>query len=565
MPPHLQQPSTTPPLSFLVPLLALILSADPIALPRTLLAQSAQQAVHYLGLTPEDEEYWTLGRKDEEVSRLRRELVEAGSVDDLTPSAPLFSHDLEELRCLIPLSLPPSRSSSSDTLGVVLVWEDSVSPLSAAQGGHVPMNQEAEEEDDVRPGWTFLELQAVPSPTTLTTKNRQSWYSTLDEAVEASTAGLVQALAGAGGGGGGGGKGMKQSARSDEREKLMEAMAGFEADGASLRSGVGKGEHSEEEGDERNGGAMASAEDFWAGWDDVDRDGNDGARTPNGRQETGGASEENEDRGYWDSYSGVGSQVGEGAEESLLERIPSEASTSPTPLAPHNPQPPFRLTRESASVLASPSLSDADRDARPLYFSSTLPPLPDSHFGISPTQPNPEISRFSTTDTAASIRSGASHYDFLIEPSEDEEDGDEWDDLPTKLDVGPARSASLAQAVPPSHLTTNQTQTRSSPAAPTRPTGHARTASDILKALPSVPAFPTVSRPRNASNGLNGSTKQVLEGRFGPFPFTILLGAKKSHQSPPTSSDTSYSEPYRLPPLRLALPEQGTANSTITE
>lgn len=76
MPQPQRAPAETPPLSFLVPLLPLILSADPINLPRTLLAQSAQQAAHYLGLTAEDDEYWTLGRKDEEVSRLRREVVE---------------------------------------------------------------------------------------------------------------------------------------------------------------------------------------------------------------------------------------------------------------------------------------------------------------------------------------------------------------------------------------------------------------------------------------------------------------------------------------------------------
>ncbi|EGU11552.1 hypothetical protein RTG_02326 [Rhodotorula toruloides ATCC 204091] len=564
MPRPQRAPSETPPLAFLVPLLPLIFSADPINLPRTLLAQSAQQATHYLGLTAEDEEYWTLGRKDEEVSRLRRELVEAGSLDDLHPSSPLFSHDLEELRCLVPLSLPhsPSASCSSSVLGAVLVWEDAVSPLSAAQGGAAQEEAE-EEEDDVRPGWTFLELQALSSP------SPQSWYPSLDEALAASAAGLVQAL-GIASGGVGAGMGGKQSmsARGEEKEKLREAMAGYESDAASLRRAAAEDED-EGEGDERNGGAIASAEDFWAGWDDEEGEEHDGTRTPNGRE--AGAQEEDEETGYWDSYSGVGSQVGEEEDDesqSQLERIEAGDSTPPTPLAPHNPQPSFHFTRDSASSLsssASHSSTTPDADARPLYFSTTLPPLPDSHFGISPTQPNPEISRFSTTDTAVSMRSGASHYDDLIEPSEDGEEEEEF--TPRKLDVVPARSASLAQVVPPP-LSTIQ-QPRPSPA-PTRPKIHARTASDILKALPSVPAFPVVSRPRPASsanaNGVSGGvvTTQVLEGSVyvnapggggggSPTRPTFGMSAGSQSQRSPTSpartpTSASHSSPSASAP-----------------
>ncbi|BGO93594.1 hypothetical protein NBRC10512_004138 [Rhodotorula toruloides] len=567
MPQPQRAPAETPPLSFLVPLLPLILSADPINLPRTLLAQSAQQAAHYLGLTAEDDEYWTLGRKDEEVSRLRREVVEAGSLDDLTPSAPLFSHDLEELRCLIPLSLPHSPSSSSSAaLGVVLVWEGAVSPLSAAQGG-APQPADEEEEDDVRPGWTFLELQALPSP--FTHSARQSWYPSLDEALAASTAGLVQALGIASSGGGVDVKGGKQSARGEEKEKLMASMAGYESNAASLRRAAAE-EEDEEEGEERNGGAIASAEHFWAGWDEEEGEEQDGAKTPNGR-EAEGETEEDEEKGYWDSYSGVGSQVGEEDNDPRLERLGEDDSTPPTPLAPHNPQPSFHFTRDSASSLPSSSSSTSDpaADARPLYFSTTLPPLPDSHFGISPTQPNPEISRFSATDTAASVRSGGSHYDFLIELSEDGEEEEEF--TPRRLDVGPARSASLAQVVlPPLSTAQSQSQSRPSPTR-SRPKVHARTPSDILKALPSVPAFPVVSRPRPASNaianGIGVATTQVLEGSVyvnapgggggggtspprGTFPVQTAQRSPTSPARTPTSASypsTSASSPTSAP------------------
>ncbi|BGP34044.1 hypothetical protein JCM10296v2_005859 [Rhodotorula toruloides] len=550
MPPPQRAPSETLPLAFLVPLLPLVLSPVPINLPRTLLAQSAQQAAHYLGLTAEDEEYWTLGRKDEDVSRLRRELVEAGSLDDLHPSSPRFSHDLEELRCLIPLSLPYTSSSSSSALGVVLVWEDAVSPLSAAQGG-AAQNEEQEEEDEVRPGWTFLELQALSSP------SPQSWYPSLDEALATSAAGLAQALGIASGGGAGMGGKQSMSARGEEKEKLMEAMAGFESDAASVRRRYAEGEEQEGGGDERNGGAIASAEDFWAGWDDEEGVASEGAKTPNGR-EAGAQEEEEEEKGYWDSYSGVGSQVGEDDEsQSQLERIEVDDSTPPTTLAPHNPQPSFNFPRDSASSLPSSaahsSTSPSSHNARPLYFSTTLPPPPDSHFGISPTQPNPGISRFSATDT-----SGGSHYDFLIEPSEDgeeEEEGEEGEFTPRKLDVVPARSASLAQIVP---LPLSSAQPHPTRPAPTRPKAHARTASDILKALPSVPAFPVVSRPRPASNA-NGvgavSGMQVLEGSVyvyapggggSPTGATFVPTTTSQNQRSPTSparTSTSASHP----------------------
>lgn len=83
-------PATTRPEPFLLgSVLPHLLSPFPTRLPPAYLSRSAQEAIHFLSLDPENEAYWTLGRKDDDVASRRRELIEGGSL-----VLPLFHWEL---------------------------------------------------------------------------------------------------------------------------------------------------------------------------------------------------------------------------------------------------------------------------------------------------------------------------------------------------------------------------------------------------------------------------------------------------------------------------------------
>lgn len=75
-PPSARTASSTPPEPFLLSILHHLLSPFPSPLTPALLSQTTRQALHYLSVPPDDEAYWTCGRKDDQVALRRQELVE---------------------------------------------------------------------------------------------------------------------------------------------------------------------------------------------------------------------------------------------------------------------------------------------------------------------------------------------------------------------------------------------------------------------------------------------------------------------------------------------------------
>lgn len=113
--------ATTRPEPFLLAhILPHLLAPFPTALPPLVLSRSAQEAVHFLSLSPDSDEYWTLGRKDSQVALRRQELIEGPSVlairsgteivlipvNSEQPGTPMISS------CLRPSTLTTRKSSA---------------------------------------------------------------------------------------------------------------------------------------------------------------------------------------------------------------------------------------------------------------------------------------------------------------------------------------------------------------------------------------------------------------------------------------------------------------------
>ncbi|GAA5889100.1 hypothetical protein JCM6882_009742 [Rhodosporidiobolus microsporus] len=525
-----------PPQPFLLSVLPLILAPDPQPLPPLLLSDPARQAIHYLGLKAEDAAYWTTGTRDEAVVDKRRELVEAGNVGDLVLGDPHYHCDLEETKCIIPLSLPHSLRAEDESLGVVLLWEDELPPLSATAADAVAAAAEnGDDEDDTRPGWTFLELQSLsqkPADIEVVASNgrrRPSWYPTLKEAVDATAFQPALSLP-------------PHLARRDSPPELLEFQRNSPhlgsrdsppyppTESASVVPSFAPPPEEDEEGGAAGGGkkkkktaaemedgngaatpgAYGTAEDFWDGWSEDEEGG--------AEEGAGGAGEapqdEDDDAGYWDSYGAADSQIGEEEDDDVrtVEATPTLAQKENEP-----PSPAKSVTRDRSATItphtpgavASPTLASASAyspdPAAPssppvpssslapplpkeqLYFSTNLPPLSPRHFGISPTQPDPD--RFlSFTSPTASVYSTTTPRV-----------GDEM---------------ATFSSLPP---TTPQVQQHAGGGG-----GHARRPSDVSKALPSAPAFPV--KPRSA--GAGGENSAPTTPAQAAFP-----SSSSAHQS----------------------------------
>jgi len=381
----------------------------------------------------------------------------AGNLDDLILSHPRFSFDLDETKALISLSLP--HSDSSHSLGVVLVWEDHTSPLAAATGGAPSVGPGAAaaglerkpDEDDVRPGWTFLELQQVDE-SALESSNRH-WHSSLAEAVEATTSSLVDAGA---------------PARADPSTAAEENRARFaEAAGASDCEGT-------------TPGGIGSANDFWAGWSD---DEGDSAASGKVVFNGGGARAQDEDDAeddYWSSYGTVDSQVGgdeAGQDDHGDDRGRDEERAGSSMGAGARAHRSATITPATAGLAAASSPSSPSTEQQQQSTPRAEPHASPAHRDLPPPPP---------ADTARSSAFSASQYSSTPSP---------------RTVTYPSSPSTLRPSSPPPRAPSHE---RSHPAAaaaksPQRPT-HTRKQSDVSKALPSFPAFPVL--PRTKSNSV---------------------------------------------------------------
>ncbi|TNY23301.1 hypothetical protein DMC30DRAFT_444537 [Rhodotorula diobovata] len=435
--------ASTPPEPFLLGILHLVLSPFPAPLPPALLSQTTRQAIHYLSISPDEDSYWTCGRNDQQVALRRRELIEAGNLDDLVLSHARFSFDLNETKALISLSLPYSGGSSGEALGVVLAWEDNTSPLAAATGG-APSTAPGQplSDDDVRPGWTFLELQVVddgsPSP---------HWHSSLNDAVESATASLGGALA--------------RDSPSSRGEPAAEASE--EAGEGRARFGAAAGV---DDCEGTTPGGIGSADDFWSGWSDDEGDGKKGEVWSNGGGRGAMDEQEAEDE-YWSSYGAVDSQVGgeepeEDDRETVEPAVAARARRSST------------ITPGTSGLVAAPP--------------GPVQPVSPTQRSLPPPPLRLDPSRLSAV--SASQGSSAPSPTAAARPSTP----------PSHAHAGPATPT--RQAFPsPRNSHGNGTLERS-PAtkglsSPQRP-AHTRQASDVTKALPSFPAFPVLPRTKSS-------------------------------------------------------------------
>lgn len=383
----------------------------------------------------------------------------------------------------------------------MLLWEDALPPLAAAEAAAdrkelAKAGEEAEDEDDTRPGWTFLELQSLSQkPADITVPvgggaRRPSWYPTLMAAVEASIAQAQEILAPSKGG-----------ARESPPE-LLEALQktpilgglspptpkapaafpspGMDPDDPPENGKAGK-KKKKAVADMQDGngaatpGAYGDAEDFWDGWSEGDEDEED--------EEPEKEEVKVDEDGYWAAYDGEESQIGD--EEGTIQTHSSgdtlqQQSTTPRESI-SRPAPPHRVSTRDRSDTITPSIStiiDAPPspaahfgrfstassvvDSAPsfpphpgvptlsppitkeqLYFSNSLPPLSPSHFGVSPTQVDPQRAQF----------------------------------------YAPTASLYSTQSPRP--------QSMASPPMPeVHRFRHARAMSDVSKALPSFPTFP---------------------------------------------------------------------------
>ncbi|GAA6046977.1 hypothetical protein JCM3770_003460 [Rhodotorula araucariae] len=576
--PSARNASSTPPEPFLLGILHLLLAPFASPLPPALLSQTTRQAIHYLSIAPDDETYWTCGRRDEGVSRRRRELIEAGNLDDLVISLPHFAFDLDETKCLITLSLPYAQTDHC--LGVVLAWEDSTSPLAAATGGApapAPTQRTPGQisDDDVRPGWTFLELQALDAPPgRLTTvgpggRRRPSWYPSLGEAVAAATSGLAGSLA------------LPRSGAPRAEAEAVEKDGAREEERKKLRAALDM-----DDGEGTTPGAIGSAEDFWAGWSD-DEKGTGGTAATAPRED------DQDDAGYWDSYGGIDTQVGgeDDDDRDTVEALaPSSASHAAPVMRVHRAS---TVTQESAGLATAaastaPRLAPSYSPAVPSpqqqpYFSNNLPPLSPSHFGLSPTQRETDDGRFS--GHSGSQNSGDGSPRARVQPSPPVSPLRIAPSTPTRRTapslsytatppnhppVTPTRSTfSLSrQAVSPSHQPTSPLGHPPSPhpplspqqgsfrqqASPNQKRGHLRQASDILKALPSFPAFPVVSRSRSNSRSAPSTPSAVAEpaGSHGANGGYFAPRSPQAYAEPPRSPAKKALPPAPAPPQQPA-------------
>ncbi|GAA5876617.1 hypothetical protein JCM3774_006001 [Rhodotorula dairenensis] len=375
-------PAATRPEPFLLAaVLPHLVSPFPTRLPPAVLSRSAQEAIHFLSLDPENEAYWTLGRKDDAVALRRRELTEAGNMDDLVLSRPYYAHDPEELRCLVTLSLPHAGASEPGTsLGVVLAWEEQPSALMAMQSGQDGTDLE---KDDTRPGWTFLELQAfdrTPDQVTISSgggKARRVWFDSVHEAEAASGASSAAVIVAA--------AATEPSSLVDSRSQEASRPAPLDIP-SSQYSFDHTGQDDEDEGyrdpafggrpatttdpkgavagmaegEGTTPGAYGSPNDFWANWSDDEgaageasaRWGGQGpgsaTRTPPSRE-----AEDQADEAYWAAYGGVDSVVGDDREEDERPPRAHERETtarSTMAAAAAGEEPPKTRTRRSSTV-----------------------------------------------------------------------------------------------------------------------------------------------------------------------------------------------------------------------
>ncbi|GAA5879294.1 hypothetical protein JCM1840_004682 [Sporobolomyces johnsonii] len=400
-----------PPHAFLSTILPLLFSPDPLPLAPSLLSQPAKQAIHYLSLSPDDVEYWALGKDDDGVSERRRAVIEAGNLEDLQLGDAQYSFDFEEIKALVSISLPYPSSSTAGRIGVILLWEEQASPAAAATTGGAG----DEEPDEGRPGWAFLRLEALPveGQEASSKGRRPTWYPTVGQAIDASTSALSRALA--------------PSRASPPPPLDFSGQSGNETYSASHPTQFGNGDakkfkSAEEmaEGEGTTPGAYGAAEDFWAGWSD--EEGDDGTA-----EAIGAAEKDNDEAEYWAAYAQVGdgpdtrepvevsrpvsSVYGGLAETTTTERL------SPAPAQGDADRPKTRSRRSStvtpASISAAMTALSASQSqpSGPLYYSSTLPPLSPSHFGISPTQRGGDV--FDYSAPSASVYSTDT---VLIEP-----------------------------------------------------------------------------------------------------------------------------------------------------
>ncbi|GAA5986131.1 hypothetical protein JCM10908_006423 [Rhodotorula pacifica] len=413
--PHRSPAATRPEPFLLSSVVPHLLSPFPTrGLPPTHLSRSAQEAIHFLSIDPDNEAYWTLGRKDDEVVVRRRELIEAGNLDDLVLSPPHYSHDPEELRCLVTLSLPYATSNTqAASLGVVLVWEDSPSPLVAMHAGD-------DKEDDTRPGWTFLELQALDSaPEEVTVpagggKTRRIWHASVAEAQAASAApdgtaaaaaetdAATRSLNGVDGGSPGSSNGTDRPAPLDlaslpQPQYSFDPHGEHDEDDESYRDPAFGGRPATTtnkkapvadmaDGEGTTPGAYGSPNDFWANWSDDEGTGNrsgprSAIRTPTTRE----AEQEAADEAYWASYGGVDSVVGDDAgtreEQSTAEtagtsvpRTRTRRSSTVTPYraSSQQQQQPDFLTEANVQAASTASASVPARPPIPAQSHSQL-------------------------------------------------------------------------------------------------------------------------------------------------------------------------------------------------
>ncbi|GAA5922052.1 hypothetical protein JCM3775_003476 [Rhodotorula graminis] len=501
-PPSARSASSTPPEPFLLSILHHLLSPFPSPLPPALLSQTSRQAIHYLSISADDEVYWTCGRKDDQVALRRQELVEAGNLDDLVLSHPRFAFDLDETKALISLSLPHSASSRS--LGVVLVWEDSTSPLAAATGGVTAGLERKPDEDDIRPGWTFLELQQVDEAALGT--SQRHWHPSLAEAVETTTSSLVDKAAP------GRADSSPSAAARDEENRARFA----EAAGASDCEGT-------------TPGGIGSANDFWSGWSDDEGD-SAGKVVLNGGGGGGGGAhgEDDADDDYWSSYGAVDSQVGsEAADDEDDERGRVEERAGSSLGAGARAHRSATITPATAGLAAAslPSSPSTEQQEQQLSSSSAELPSSPAHRDLPPPPP--------AADTAHSSPFSVSQY--LSTPS------------PRTL-AYPSSPSTLRPSTPPPRAPSHE---RSRPAAaaaaaapvksPQRPS-HTRKPSDVTKALPSFPAFPVL--PRTKSNST------LTPGMMYPGSAPTSPKVGNGRPAPPAASTTDKS----LPPAPSAAP-----------